>query len=437
MERRDFLKLASVAGLTVVSGGVASNAQAFDPASKTLWLMINAGGGWDPTSSVDPKGAIGTDFPNKYAASAIKQNGKIRWAPMDSSPDVQQAGLDVSGIDGFFNTYASDLLVINGVDTATNSHDAGSRNTWSGGLVEGRASLAALIAATQAKESPMAYITNGGYDFTGGVVGATRTGNLDAIIRVAYPNRLDAQEADSQTYHADRTSAFIQEARKARYEAMTKAQRLPRVKAAMDRLYTARLGQNELAQLTAYLPQDLEDGLVGQAQLAFAAYQAGLCVSANLSAPGGYDTHGDSDVGQTTNLINFLPQLGRVIELAREQGIDKNVVVVVGSDFGRTPGYNEGNGKDHWSVTSMMMMGYVNGKKIAGNRVVGLTDDGHNPILIDPNTLAESGGGARITPGVVHRELRKLSGVDQNAELSQMFPITDPAVMPQLIALEG
>jgi len=438
MERRDFLKLASVAGLTVVSGGVASNANAFDPKSKTLWLFVNAGGGWDPTSSVDPKGAVNGVFPNKYPASAIKQVGNIRWAPMDASPDVIANGnLDTSGIDAFFNTYYNDLLVINGVDTATNSHDAGSRNTWSGGLVEGRASLAAMIAAAQAKESPMSFITNGGYDFTGGIVGATRTGNIDAIISVAYPNRFDAQRADSSTYHSDLSSGFIHQARQARYEALTAKQRLPRVKAAMNRLYTARLGQNELAQLTQYLPAELEGGMAGQAQLAFAAYQAGLCVSANINAPGGYDTHGDSDVGQTAGLSELFPQLGRVLQLAEEQGIRQNVAIVVGSDFGRTPGYNDGNGKDHWSITSMLAMGYINGRKIAGNRVVGLTDDGHNPVTIDPTSLAASGSGQRITPAVVHRELRKLAGVDQNAELTQMFPITDPVEMPGLITLEG
>lgn len=439
MERRDFLKLASLAGLSVVSGGAIGKANAFDPKSKTLWIMIDAGGGWDPTSLVDPKGAIDGEFPNKYPVSAIKSAGNIRWAPMDASPDVQQNGIDVSPIDNFFETHGRDLLVLNGVDTATNSHDAGSRNTWSGGLTEGRPSLGAMIAATHAKESPMAFVTNGGYDFTGGIVGATRTGNLNAILDIAYPNRIRMDERDGQevevTYHHNRTSAMIQEARRARYEALSAQQRLPRVKAAMSRLYTARLGQNELAQLTAFLPEEVEDGMVGQAQLAFAAYRAGLCVAANLRAPGGYDTHGNNDASQTNNYANFMGQLSRVIELAEAEGIRQNVAFVMGSDFGRTPGYNDGNGKDHWSITSMMMMGYVNGRKIRGDRVVGATDDGHNPIALDPASL-QPGGTARITPAVLHREIWKLTGVSENEELVRLFPITDPVEMPGLIELE-
>lgn len=441
MERRDFLKLASLAGLSVVSGGAITQANAFAPGEHTLWLMIDAGGGWDPTSLIDPKGAVDGSFPNKYPASAIKQAGNIRWAPMDASPDVQQNGqLDVSPIDSFFNEFYQDLLIFNGVDTATNSHDAGSRNTWSGGLTEGRPTLGAMIAATQAKESPMAFITNGGYDFTGGIVGATRTGNIDAILDIAYPNRIGFEEMEGGgefevTFHANRSAGLIQQARASRYEAMAGKQRLPRVKAAMGRLHTSRLGQNELARLTEFLPagDQLEDGLAGQAQLAFAAYQAGLCVSANLRAPGGYDTHGNNDVDQTNNYIAFMSQLRRVIELADGLGIRQNVAMVCGSDFGRTPGYNEGNGKDHWSITSMMMMGYVNKQKIVGDRVIGLTDDGHNPIGLDPATL-QPGGSVRLTPGAIHREVHKLTGVDQNAEINQLFPITETE-LPGLIAL--
>jgi hypothetical protein len=81
----------------------------------------------------------------------------------------------------------------------------------------------------------------------------------------------------------------------------------------------------------------------------------------------------------------------------------------------------------------MMMMGYVGGRKIQGDRVVGLTDDGHNPIGIDPSSLAPGGANQRITPAVVHRELRKLAGVTD--EVSAQFPITDSVEMPNLITL--
>ena len=84
-------------------------------------------------------------------------------------------------------------------------------------------------------------------------------------------------------------------------------------------------------------------------------FAAGVSVCANLSI-GGFDTHGNHD----TSHIPRLQQIIQAVTFAREEaeriGIaDTNIVV--GSDFARTPYYNDGNGKDHWSISSMMMMG--------------------------------------------------------------------------------
>ncbi|MBU6162211.1 MAG: DUF1501 domain-containing protein, partial [Myxococcales bacterium] len=84
-------------------------------------------------------------------------------------------------------------------------------------------------------------------------------------------------------------------------------------------------------------------------------------------------------------------------------------------DFARTPWYNETNGKDHWSVTSMMFMG----PGIRGGRVIGATDARQSPLTIDPSTLAVSEAGIRITPGHVHHSLRELLGFGEN-------PVVEP-----------
>ena len=56
---------------------------------------------------------------------------------------------------------------------------------------------------------------------------------------------------------------------------------------------------------------------------------------------------------------------------AGELKIREQLVVVVQSEMGRTPNYNAGNGKDHWSIGSALFLG----RGIKGNRVVGATDD--------------------------------------------------------------
>jgi uncharacterized protein (DUF1501 family) len=418
LDRRDFLKLCSAAGIGVVAAsslnGDASAETSFNY-DGALWLNLHLGGGWDVTSICDPKGYLNSptdsDRMNNYAASAIRQAGNIKYAPMDLVDNNDPAGTQAL-FDGFFTRFSSELTVINGIDNSTNSHDAGTRVTWSGMLTEGGPTFSALIAAAYLPTSPLGFITNGGYEVTAGVAAAARTGNIDALRRIAYPNRIFANDVESPDFHTEETVQRIQAVRKARYEARMANQKLPRLRDAMSRIYTSRLGQNELKALTEYLPDDIENGLRGQGQLAIAAYKAGLCCSANLST-GGFDTHGNNDQGQIGALSNVLDGVMFIMDYAEQMGVRDNVVLTIGSDFGRTPGYNDGNGKDHWAITSMMVMGSIKGNQIPGNKVVGETTYDHNPV---------EQNGVRITPAHVQSALRKLAGIDTN-EVVQLFPL--------------
>jgi uncharacterized protein (DUF1501 family) len=387
MNRRDFLKLASMAGLGVVAGGIPflKSARADATYQGPLWIMLHASGGWDPTSLCDPKGTDDPEDPkrvNNYAKKDIGQAGSIRYAPI-------------------------------GINKA---------------FVENRPSFAALVAGVHGPEKPMAFITYGGYETSAGVVAVTRVGSTGVLQRVAYPERLNpSNDDDLATYHSAETSKRIKEARQARHEAYAEKQNLPRIQQAMSMLYLARTGQNDLQKLTEFLPGELDGAqLKRQAQVAFAAFRAGVCVSANL-ALGGFDTHGNHDQNHFPRLQELLEGVDFILDEAEKYPETKgNVVVVVGSDFGRTPSYNSGNGKDHWSITSMMLAG----KGIPGGKVIGATDDKHSPLGVNPKTLeAQESGGARITPGHVHAALRRLAGVDTSA-VAEKFPLSVDQEMP-------
>jgi len=413
MNRRDFLKLTGVAGLTLASPlAWTQNAQAEDgaPYSGPLFLFINAGGGWDPTSLCDPKGRVNEeeDKPvNMYFKDEIGTAGNIEYAP-------------VPGHKEFFDKYYKDLLVINGIDTATNGHDSGSRHIWSGNLAEGHPSLGALIAAVHAPDKAMSFITNGGYDMTHGVVARTRVGDIGALARIAYPNKIDATREESDLFHTDATMARIQAAQTARLKNHRAHSHLPHEHQSLNTLHLARGSNNELKRLTEYLPEIGGSQLRRQGQVAIAAYRAGLCVAANLSV-GGFDTHGNHDQNQFSALGNYLSGVNDLMEEAERAGIADKIVLVMGSDFGRTPYYNSNNGKDHWSVTSMMLLG----PGIKGNRVIGASTDRYSLKTIDPDSLAsldDDSQGIRITPAHIHMQLRKLAGVEAN-EASQRFPL--------------
>jgi hypothetical protein len=409
MERRDFLKLASMAGLGVVAGGsLAGHAAAADPYTGPLWIFVHAGGGWDPTHFCDPKPTASLNDPDRMTNyTDVLPFGNLQVAPVGTNAE-------------FFQKHYQRLMVINGIDTGTNSHDAGTRATWCGTLTEGRPALAALLAGAYAPTSPLAFISSGGYDYTGSVVPVTRVPDTGTLARIAYPNRINPGDENTQMFHTDTTVERIAAAREERHKSKLALQRLPRLRQSMSTLYTSRLGQNELKQLIQFLPEQFSNnGLARQGQVAIAAYRAGICVSANLSI-GGFDTHGEHDQNHIPRLSEMFTGVDAIMTFAEAAGVADKVIIVMGSDFGRTPGYNMGNGKDHWNITSMMMMG----PGIPGNRVIGKTDARHGPLTIDPNTLQESPSGIRITPAHIHKALRKLGGVD-TSEVAAPFPLTE------------
>lgn len=414
-DRRDFLKLAGAAGLAVVWPRGAARAES---AGGPYWVFVHAAGGWDPTSLCDPKGRRNEDEEdpvNLYFTDDIGEAGAIRYAPVAWNRE-------------FFEKHHRRTLVLNGVDTQTNNHDAGTRHVWSGKLGEGYPALAALIAGIEARDQPMAFISNGGYDVTGGLIAPTRTGNIGAVNRIAFPNDIDG-EPGGETFHTPETMERIQAALAARKDHLTRRLSLPKAVHAISQLYSARTGRNEVKRLSEFLPDEFEDGrLQRQAQVACAAFRAGIARCANLAA-GGFDTHGDHDAQHYPRLASLLQGVDFLWDEAERQGIADELVVVVGSDFGRTPGYNAGNGKDHWSITSVLLMG----KGIPGNRVIGVTDERHVPIGLDPRTLEPIGeSGIRLQPKHLHRALRRLAGIADHEKAERRFPLVGGEDLPLL-----
>lgn len=429
MDRRKFLSLASLAGLAVAStnafgrpgspGTLGKNpTPLFEVYKGPLYIMVNAGGGWDPTSLCDPKGSSKPDDPDamnrSYLASDIGVTPSgIRYAPLGSMENPNY-------FRDFFEKHDKELLVINGVDMATNGHETGQVHTWSGRLANGYPSFAALAAAVHGRDLPMSYLSFGGFDDTQGQVARTRSGNVGALARIAYPDRIDPNNEES-LFHSPAASKAILDAQLARKDRLLAHEQLPRVQAAVGKMYASRTGSNELKKLQQYLPAELDNSgnpLLRQIQVAMAAYKAGITVSVNLSI-GGFDTHGNHDASHIPQLQRILEALDFIPKEAERQGVPGNYVAMVGSDFGRTPGYNDTDGKDHWAITSVMAMG----KGIRGGRVIGETTERHDLKNIDPGTLKVSEKGIHIEPKHIHQSLRRLAGIEAD-ELMNFYPLS-------------
>ncbi|MBL9008368.1 MAG: DUF1501 domain-containing protein [Myxococcales bacterium] len=426
MDRRSFLKFTAASGVALMSPlGIEGSARA---AAATYggpyFLLIHASGGWDPTLACDPKGSDGPVRINAtFTRGQIGQAGNIRYAPISAT-----IGGNPYGPQQFFTKYQNRLYIINGIDTTTGNHDTGTRAIWSGQVTDGFPSFAAVVAAAKTPDNPLGFIANGGYETTAGLTSLTRLGNVDSVQRIAYANRIDPANP-MNTYHTNATWDRINMMQRERLDDLRKRQTLPRLSRSAGELYLARSTDNTLPQLAAALPSQAminaaTNGLHRQAMVALAGFKTGLAVAASIST-GGFDTHGNHDNSHQPLMCNFLYGIDMIMQEITNQGLDGKVVVCVGSDFGRTPGYNAQQGKDHWNITSMLFMG----PGISGGKVVGSTDDGQKANKVNPSTLQPDPNGTRIRCEHIQNALRKLAGV-ADSSAARKFPIAATEEMP-------
>lgn len=458
MKRRSFLKVMSGAALTAsLPWYPRMNLFAADDGyTGPLWIMISANGGWDPTSFCDPKGYSSPNDPariNNYASSRIRRVGNFRVAPI---PDTYYVNNDPGGslkmtngipdatrytAQTFFEKYGPRLLVVNGIDVKTNSHADARMTSWSGSRAPGYPAFGALVAASVAPTRPLSFITNGYYSYTAGLTTPTRlnAAATNTLFAMAYPNRITPQDPSSLPYFSDTTLNLIKTATKDRALRLEQEQGLARLRDSIRVFANAGTSTGDLQTLAQNLinspAKAISDPMFGpdgannserayslylQGRLALAAYQAGTAAAVNIDI-GNFDTHGDHDAKHYPLLMDLLFGVDLILQEAASRGLTNNIVVTVGSDFGRTNKYNSRNGKDHWPLTSMMFIGN-NSQIIKGNRIIGATTPDFKATTINPVTLAQDPNGVRITPASVHRALRRLAGID-NSHHAMAFPL--------------
>jgi len=431
MQRRNFLKYLSISAIVAL---VPSSLEAAINSDPTLYVFIQAGGGWDVTSLCDPKGYMSSDqdkngnilataMNRSYANKDIITLGNgISFPPISVATHGTSHGVTYD-YETFFRKYENELLIINGIDAQTNAHSAGLRYMMSGRLSEGYPSLSALIAGAKMHASPLSFVTSGGYDFTDGFVAGTRISDSKVLLELSDNNKKDAKN----TFMHTTVNSRLKKMREERILRLVSKERLASVKQQMEQFHLAHTGTSELVKLVQSL-KDLDPNLDAasktntvfkQGRFALAGFKAGLTTSTNIYY-GGFDTHGDNDRQQLSRLSKLLEGIDLLKQEAQNLGIDQNIVYVVGSEFGRTPGYNAKNGKDHWSVTSMMFMG----KGINRKGVVGSTTSSHKIKKINLATLKEDANGAKLNYGHINKALRKLSGLENNSAINQQYPFS-------------
>ena len=420
MERRRFITGMLAAG--AAAGFRVPLANAADYNGK-LFVFVQADGGWDPTSFCDPKtNTPGEPLINNWAQGGeVRQAGNIRYAPFARNQ-------------AFFEKYYRRTLVINGVDAQTNSHTAGVIHNWSGRVSEGYPTTTALLAAHNGPRLAMPYLSFGGFSKTEGLTPFTRLNNPESLQNIAMPE-VDPG-SPNRPYLGEEDWETLQSYRAARIRRLATAPNLLPRAARNRRLHEAALATGALEGLrefAATVPQENQleqperdpnnrffSRLRRQAQLAVLAFKSRVAVSADLIL-GSFDTHDNHDeeagwlLGNLTDSVDFL------WDYAEINGLADRLVVVIGSDFGRTNKYNADQGKDHWPIGSFVVM---EKNQRWTNRVIGSTDALHFAHKVNSSTLQrDDAGGILIHPRHVHKALRRYLGIADSAG-SRQFPFS-------------
>ena len=429
MKRREFLKLSSFISAGSAIGALPSIAYAqTQNYSGPFLLTIEAQGAWDPTSFCDPKGRDNgsDDKLNEYNQNEIGQSGNIRYAP---APDMHRDATDLYSAKEFYDKHRDRILVINGIDQKTNAHFAGQKASWTGSQVSGFPNIAALLAGVKAPQYIMPFLTFGGTDFTGDIIQSSRItgGAINSVREIAYKDSQNAY-APQNTYFDSDIKSLIDQAHSDRTSRLRDSSRLIEWRKSLERfMETSSPNTQTLRNFVAEIDEDMRDlasfknrndahRLYRDGRSALAAFETGAAISAHIVLSG-FDTHNNHDQRHYPKLMDYMQAVDAIIDDVNARGLGDRVVLVMGSDFGRTNKYNANAGKDHWPITSAMFWGAP--RYLQGNRVIGSTDANHRANSVDPSTLAENSDGFRIEPRDIHLSLRRLLDIESSQEATR------------------
>lgn len=411
--RRQFIKALSLSGVALSHPSFVFAASA-SPFTGKLVITVQAQGGWDVTHFCDPKeNQSGSDIITNWSKTEeTRSAGNLRYAP-------------VANNNSFFERHYDKTLIINGVDSQTNAHSIGETTNWSGRTAAGFPTLTALYSAVYAPQLPMTYLSFGGFSKTANLLRPTMlpysTSDLQGFLQ---PN-IDANNGNS-ILDPD-IWALIRQLNVSDAQSMLEDETLVAGNRRARAAYLESLTNNEaLAEFATTLPNRQEEEaisgdnrLISQAHFALLAFKSGVSATADLHA-GGFDSHNDNDLEQIDLLGQLTDGLDYLWDYAEQLGLADRLVVIVGSDFSRTPYYNSGAGKDHWPIGSYMVM-----EKNATytNRVIGATDEEQNALGLDTRTFSTSSfSGTKLVPAHIQKALRNHLGLE-NSATTLAFPL--------------
>ncbi len=366
--------MASLAGM--IGGALLARPARASAAADRKFIFVGAQGGWDPTRVLQPVFDLAGGDLEAGAIQSIASG--VPFVDHPRRPSVRT----------FFEAWASQAVVLNGVLVPSIAHDICRMLVMTGGVSGMAADWPALIGSEGGSGLVLPHVVLGGPSFPGDLgTSVARTGSfgqLEALLSGAsadwsdLPAGVPVAPAESvlDRYLARRTAAFASGAR---------SQAAARLGADIDASLSRATALKELRWIV-----DFSGGadIPAQAAVACDVLSRGVARCVSLDSGGSslvWDTHAENDPIQSylwDDLFAGLGQLMQLLELTPGTSAPtllEETVVVVLSEMGRTPTLNSASGKDHWPYTSVLLLG----AGLAGGRVIGGLDANYYGKAID------------------------------------------------------
>ncbi|HKE19937.1 MAG TPA: DUF1501 domain-containing protein [Kofleriaceae bacterium] len=417
--RRDVV-LGGLAGAAALSLPRLRVPRADEPRPARNLLIVLAAGGWDTTYALDPKPGIdGVDVP----AGAVTAYGDLDLWTDASRPAVT----------AFFDAYAAMTAVVRGISIRSIAHPECKKRMLTGTASSARPDLGAICAHELGRDLPLPYLILGDEAFTGPLAASAG--------RVGLTNQITALLDPAQAYPAPSGAPYAQPAFVPSADDEAAIRSFVSARAEREKAVRGALGYNR-ARIDDFL-DSLERSdrlrpyaggfggrgrnlkLEDQAALAAQVVEQGISRAVMLDSRLQWDTHTQNEDQSGFHDALFASLHGLLDDLAARPGagtgaslLDETVVVAI-SEMSRTPRLNAQGGKDHWPVTSMLVMG----AGVRGSRALGGTTDSVEAASVDLATGQVVDGGTTLQTENVIAGLLELVGVEPNAYLPGVEPL--------------
>jgi uncharacterized protein (DUF1501 family) len=418
MTRRNVLQLglSTAALLTMPPMRWLANA---DPTNPRFLVMLFSDGGWDPTQTLDvhdpldPTDGIDVDVPQAISGLPPSQIATVGGITYMSNPTTRP------NVDTYFQNWAAQTCVVNGIGTRSTSHDQSRQLVLTGYLDPTKADFAVMAAHKNGADMPLPHLLLSGDSFGGQFAGLSGRLGGQMGTAIAY-NRLSQNGPLAVSALGE---AYVQQTLE--WERLV-AQASPStaISGKLAAFEDANGRADQLTRLAGSLNINTSSGTTLATSLGN-AFRSGLTTSVSMNPFGGFDTHGDNtDQNQSwERVFTFMNAL--MNGLQQQPGVLaptllEETTIVVCSEFGRTPELNGDNGKDHHPWTSML----IAGRGVRGGTTVGLTDSTQEGVKVNLATGQPDNAGQVIDVTNMVAGLVTLMGANSADYLPSVTPFT-------------